>query len=201
MCKAKMEIPQAAREQLIVSTKEILLRRRVPQIRINQVCRGSSVRRRAFRSEFQSRQHFLEWVFYSEFVPRITRCAGDSDRFLYEVCAYFAENREIYRKILTPWRKNARRSVRPNAKRNALIRSFDTVAPAIMQELIESRYSDANKRDALLCSCPALVEMFRDALFAWIQADEPMPAADFSAMCLTMLDDCADVSVGFGGES
>ncbi|MDO4573043.1 MAG: hypothetical protein Q4C13_06710 [Clostridia bacterium] len=193
-----MDIPQAAREQLACSMKEMMRTRPVPQIRIREVCRGSGVRQREFRMEFRSKRRFLEWVFYSEFVPRITRCQGDSSRFLAEVCAYFDENRAIYRTILTPRRRNANRRVRANAKRNALIRSFNLVAPIIARELIEARYADPATKGALLECCPALVEMFRDALFAWLQSDEPVEAHAFSALCLERLDELADVSARFG---
>lgn len=191
-----MEMPQAVREQLASSMKELMRTRPVPRIRIHQVCRGSGIRPREFRSTFRSKRHFLEWVFYSEFVPRITRCQGDSGRFVHEVCAYFDENRAIYRNILTP--RLARRSVRANAKRNSLIRSFNMVAPIIAKDLIEARYSDPAVRRAMTDACPALAGLFRDALFQWLQADSPMPPDAFADACLQQLDELADVSACFG---
>lgn len=193
-----MEMPQAGREQMTCFMKELMTTTPVPRIRIKKVCRGSKVRVRAFRSEYRNKQHFLEWIFFSEFVPRITKCQGDSERVLQQVCAYFDENRSIYRTILTPRRQNARRSIRINAKRNALVRSFNLVAPMIAKELIETRYADVRIRSALMESCPVLLEMFRDALFRWIQAEAPDAPDAFAAACLAQLDEFADVSAGFG---
>ena len=193
-----MDMPQAVKEQLTCSMKEMLRTKPVPRIRINQLCRGSGIRRRAFRSEFRSKHRFLEWMFYSEFMPRMTGCRGNSERFLYEACAYFDENRAMYRTILTPRRRNARRSIRNNAKRNALLRSFSLIAPILARELILARYPDAATRDALLGSCGALVEMYRDALFGWLQSDEPAPPDAFARACLAQLDEYADVSAQFG---
>ncbi len=177
---------EQTKAEITRSVKEMMGTTPVSKIRMRRLCRMGGIRRRQLRYFFRNKQDLLEWVFYSELLPQLLRCKGDSDAFLTQLWAYLYENRAVYPAVLA------------SERRNAFLRSYNKVAPLLAKEFVLSRYADnALSRDRLADASAVLSGCFREALFAWLSEPMPKPPEAFAQSCLAALDSYADLAQCF----
>ena len=91
----------ATKAALEASLKKLLLKKPLDKITINDLTTDCGISRMAFYYHFKDKYDLINWIYTSEFVVGLQNKIYDSEwNILEDLCDYFYENRDFYRKAL-----------------------------------------------------------------------------------------------------
>ena len=90
---------------LASALKELMREQPFAKISISDICDRCDMNRKSFYYHFKDKYDLFNWCFDTEFIECVNPSAGQSEmderwELLERACAYFYENREIYRNAL-----------------------------------------------------------------------------------------------------
>lgn len=81
------------------SFKELLQEKKFTKISVSDICNKCGMNRKSFYYHFRDKYDLVNWIFYTEFIMKMRDIETDSSwRVLEELCKFFYENKEFYRK-------------------------------------------------------------------------------------------------------
>ena len=86
---------------LAAALKELMAEMPFSKININDICEKCDMNRKSFYYHFQDKYALLNWIYDTEFIAIARKKTYDSGwQFLYDICTYFYQNKQFYRKAL-----------------------------------------------------------------------------------------------------
>ena len=89
---------QITKKALAQSLKNLLLKKPLNKITINDIADDCGINRMTFYYHFKDKYDLVNWIFYSEFMP-VIQCKEYESAWglLDDLCRYFYKNRRFYR--------------------------------------------------------------------------------------------------------
>jgi probable dihydroxyacetone kinase regulator len=85
------------KKALAASMKALMAEMDFGRISVGDICGKCGMSRKSFYYHFRDKYDLVNWIFYTEFISRVTLGAAPDGRvFLADICAYFHENRAFY---------------------------------------------------------------------------------------------------------
>lgn len=94
----------ATKKALAVSLKALMVSAPFEKISVGQICEACGMNRKSFYYHFRDKYDLVNWIFDTEFA-RFSGVEGATSfqnyaEFFEDICSYFYENRDFYRKVL-----------------------------------------------------------------------------------------------------
>lgn len=97
-------MPEAilTKKALADSLKKLLTHLPFNKITVTEICQECGMHRQSFYYHFKDKYELVNWIFHDEFVNPMLKNPDLIGRlkFLQEICQYFYDNRDFYRKVL-----------------------------------------------------------------------------------------------------
>ena len=87
------------KKALADALKQELKEKTFPKINIGELCDRCGINRKSFYYHFRDKYDLVNWIFESEFLS-VHPPMSDPWQSMDELCGYFYENRDFYRKVL-----------------------------------------------------------------------------------------------------
>ncbi len=153
------------KQALAHGLKVLLKDRPFSRVSVSDICNACGMSRKSFYYHFQDKYDLLNWIFTTEFVDSMPPCnSEDNWQLLNQLCRYFYDNRNFYRRAFAVQGQNSFSSCFWDFLRKTLSRELDHV---FNHDPNLPFYTDFYV-DALGC-----------AISRWIQQKEPIPAEQF----------------------
>ena len=92
-------IPTSPNAHWAAALRELLKERPFAQISVTDICERCEMNRKSFYYHFRDKYDLVNWIYYTEFLAVLRRGrTPPAGRVLRDLCLYFEENREFYRK-------------------------------------------------------------------------------------------------------
>lgn len=86
---------------LAAALKELMMTTPFNKISVGDICEKCDMNRKSFYYHFKDKYDLINWIFNSEFIVGMQNRIYDSEwDFVYDICTYFYENRNFYKKAL-----------------------------------------------------------------------------------------------------
>lgn len=86
---------------LAAALKELMQDRPFAKISVGDICEKCEMNRKSFYYHFKDKYDLVNWIYYTEFLSTVQVDANpNSWKLLNDLCVYFYENRDFYRKTL-----------------------------------------------------------------------------------------------------
>ena len=87
---------------LAAALKSLLAERPFAKVSVREICEACGMSRKSFYYHFKDKYELLNWIFETEFVARVQQTQGERNAWelLNDLCCYFYDNRDFYRRAL-----------------------------------------------------------------------------------------------------
>ena len=154
---------------LAAALKSLLAERSFAKVSVREICEACGMSRKSFYYHFKDKYELLNWIFETEFVARVQQTQGERNAWelLNDLCCYFYDNRDFYRRAFAVQGQNSFRDY------------FREVSGLMLQSEMERIFGQEENiafytgfyLDALTC-----------AILNWLQSRQPQPPAEFCAL-------------------
>lgn len=150
---------------LAIAFKELIENRPFSKISIGDICEKCEMSRKSFYYHFKDKYDLVNWIYYTEFIAiaRQKEYTLGWD-LLEDLCTYFYENRDFYRKTFNV------------VGQNSFSEYFREVVEMILTNIMKKFYNTEDPIDFY-------VDFYSDAFFCaikkWISSQDCIPADVF----------------------
>lgn len=89
------------KKALAVALKELMEEKAFEKISVGDICEKCNMNRKSFYYHFKDKYDLVNWIFDTEFIAAMhKKTYVDTWDLLADICQYFYENRDFYRKAL-----------------------------------------------------------------------------------------------------
>lgn len=153
---------------LASSLKELMENKPFAKISVSDICEACDMNRKSFYYHFKDKYDLVNWIYYTEFitVAHLKEYQTGWD-LLEDLCGYFYENHEFYRKSFQV------------EGQNSFSDYFRDIVLMIITNDMDALFGESDSSDFY-------VEFYTDALVCaikkWLLQKDCMPADEFSAL-------------------
>ena len=157
------------KKALAQAMKELMEKQDFASISVGEICEACCMSRKGFYYHFRDKYDLVNWIYYTEFIDRISSkdYASPWD-FWEDLCSYFYENRKFY--------LNAFAVEGQNSFSDFFAETFQPVAMAYIAEQIEG----VPKED-IPFYCNFFTDAIRLAIVRWLKESPQIDAQEFVA--------------------
>ena len=160
---------------LAAALKELMREMPVSKISVGNICERCEMNRKSFYYHFRDKYDLVNWIYDTEFITVMQRkTIGSVWEFLEELCRYFYENRDFYRKALQIRGQN---SFEEHFREMLLPVEAEYLRGVFPEKELEQFHINFYA-DALLC-----------ALERWLLDEKSMPPEEFVRMLRSCIYD------------
>ena len=94
---------------LAAALKSLLAERPFAKVSVREICEACGMSRKSFYYHFKDKYELLNWIFETEFVARVQQTQGERNAWelLNDLCCYFYDNRDFYRRAFAVQGQNS----------------------------------------------------------------------------------------------
>lgn len=150
---------------LAQALKSLMERKSFTKISVVDICQACGMNRKSFYYHFRDKYDLMNWIFDTEFceISR-TKTYETEEQFFLDLCCYFYENRDFYRKALVISGQNCL----TDHFRQAMADVLQLVMHQVMPEVDFSSFQLGFYTDSIVC-----------AYYRWITGRTCMPPEQF----------------------
>ncbi len=163
---------------LAAALKELMKERPFAKISVGDICEKCEMNRKSFYYHFKDKYDLVNWIYYTEFlaVAQGREYRGNWD-LLRDLCIYFYENRDFYRKTLQI------------EGQNSFSEYFTEIVSAIISEELKDIFAQEESIDFFV---DFYTDAFVCAIKRWLLGSECIPPDEFLELlrkCLIGISD------------
>ncbi len=153
---------------LASALKELLENTPFEKITVGHICAQCEMNRKSFYYHFKDKYELVNWIYYTEFISSVKDKKYETGlSFLYDVCAYFEQNRQFYRRIIK------------YDGQNSFFEYFREINSPIIEKNTKAIFADKENN-------VFYTNFFTDAILIaiknWLQSSDNMPADKFISL-------------------
>lgn len=163
---------------LAAALKELMKERPFSKISVGDICEKCEMNRKSFYYHFKDKYDLVNWIYYTEFIAAVqSRTYQGSWGLVNDLCTYFYENRDFYRKTLQI------------EGQNSFSEYFTEVVSAILAEDFKAVFANEESIDFFV---NFYTDAFVCAIKRWLLGADCIPPEKFIALlqkCLIGISD------------
>ena len=154
---------------LAAALKSLLAERPFAKVSVREICEACGMSRKSFYYHFKDKYELLNWIFETEFVARVQQTQGERNAWelLNDLCCYFYDNRDFYRRAFAVQGQNSFRDY-----------FREVIGPMLQSEM--ERIFGQEENIAFYTGC--YLDALTCAILNWLQSRQPQPPAEFCAL-------------------
>lgn len=174
------------KKALASALKELMKTIPFSKISVGDICDVCEMNRKSFYYHFKDKYDLINWIYTSEFVVGLQNRIYDNEwNILEDMCEYFYENRDFYRKALQI------------EGQNSFYDYFRDVLKALLTEYVKDVFEKCDNADFY-------VTFYSDAFVAsvvrWLTDKNCISPKEYTVLLRSCLMDFAKVLMSKGGE-
>jgi len=148
--------------------REMLKTEPFRKISVGDLCEKCGLNRKSFYYHFKDKYDLVNWIFYTEFVSLLGGRDYENGWDLMDgLCAYFYENRDFYRKVLSVDGQNSFREY------------FKEILEPLVRDYLQDIVGDRARADFFV---DFYAEAIVSAVVRWLTDKKVMTAGEFMAL-------------------
>lgn len=153
--------------------KDLMKEKTFARISVSDICATCEMNRKSFYYHFKDKYDLVNWIYNNEFIAVVSHKEYDSEWFLLEeLCEYFYENKEFYRKIFQV------------DGQNSFSDYFRAIVMTILKGALAGVTTEPSKIDFYV---NFYTDAFVCAIKRWLFEKDCMPAKEFAALLKSCL--------------
>lgn len=158
---------------LALALKELMEIKPFASISVGDICGKCEMNRKSFYYHFKDKYDLVNWIYYTEFIAVMEqRDYQNGWELLEDLCSYFYDNRQFYRKMFRV------------EGQNSFSEYFKEMVMSIISKDIEGAFLEEDFSEFFV-SCFA--DSFVSTCTCWLLQRECIPAQEFARMMKTCL--------------
>lgn len=163
---------------LAAALKELMRDRPFTKISVGDICEKCEMNRKSFYYHFKDKYDLVNWIYYTEFITAVQGKEYKGNwSLINDLCVYFYENRDFYRKTLQI------------EGQNSFSEYFAEIVSAILSEELKDIFAEEESIDFFV---NFYTDAFVCAIKRWLLGNDCIPPEEFIALlrkCLIGISD------------
>lgn len=164
----KMADSNITKKALAASLKELMKDTPFAKISVGDICERCEMNRKSFYYHFKDKFDLVNWIYYNEFArTALQNDYASSWDFIRDICDYFYEQRDFYRKVLKI------------SGQNSFSEYFTELLLNVFTESFKDLFGDDPNHEFY---AGFIANSFVSAIIRWLTEKDCMPSEEFVSL-------------------